>query len=255
MKGQEVKTLDERADERRDFAGGDPARRSRDGDGKIAAPVGPVTGQRGFAQRNGAERRQAPPCSMRDKRPRGGRGAPSGACGRKQKGDAGMTLGEAKSEVLKLLDETKPKVDLTGKLDRFFDMGQKEVALYYPIWREKTYAAEDEKTLPQDCKPRYVIVDGIAHPYTKYSQLPDAFTLRYEAYPADIPDNAPDETEFDLPDEAVLAVIFFAAAQTQSMEYDQRFFQSFYAQYQGKLSNLSGQADGPAAVVTGGCNV
>ena len=301
MKGQEVKTLDERADERRDFAGGDPARRSRDGngkiaapvgpvtgqrdfaqqnggrikpderrgfdggdparrsrdgDGKIAAPVGPVTGQRGFAQRNGAERRQAPPCSMRDKRPRGGRGAPSGACGRKQKGDAGMTLGEAKSEVLKLLDETKPKIDLTGKLDRFFDMGQKEVALYYPIWREKTYAAEDEKTLPQDCcKPRYVIVDGIAHPYTKYSQLPDAFTLRYEAYPADIPDNAPDETEFDLPDEAVLAVIFFAAAQTQSMEYDQRFFQSFYAQYQGKLSNLSGMTDGPTAVVMGGCNV
>lgn len=48
-----------------------------------------------------------------------------------------MTLGEAKSEVLKLLDETKPKADLTGKLDRFFDMGQKEVALYYPIWREK----------------------------------------------------------------------------------------------------------------------
>ena len=93
-----------------------------------------------------------------------------------------MTLGEAKSEVLKLLDETKPKADLTGRLDRFFDMGQKEVALYYPIWREKTYAAEDEKTLPQDCcKPRYVIVDGIAHPYTKYSQLPDAFTLRYSS--------------------------------------------------------------------------
>ena len=229
---------------------------SENGAASTLPPAGATTGQRGFAQRNGAERRQAPPCSMRDKRPRGGRGAASGACGRKQKGDAGMTLGEAKSEVLKLLDETKPKADLTGKLDRFFDMGQKEVALYYPIWREKTYAAEDEKTLPQDCyKPRYVIVDGIAHPYTKYSQLPDAFTLRYEAYPADIPDNAPDETEFDLPDEAVLAVIFFAAAQTQSMEYDQRFFQSFYAQYQGKLSNLSGMTDGPTAVVMGGCNV
>ena len=48
--------------------------------------------------------------------------------------------------------------------------------------------------------------------------------------------------------QAVLAVILFVAAQTQSMEYDHRFFQSFYAQYQGKLSNLSGQADGPAAV-------
>ena len=53
MKGQEVKTLDERADERRDFDGGVPARRSRDGNGKIAAPVGPVTGQRDFAQQNG----------------------------------------------------------------------------------------------------------------------------------------------------------------------------------------------------------
>ena len=53
MKGQEVKTLDERADERRGFDGGAPARRSRDGNGKIAAPVGPVTGQRDFAQQNG----------------------------------------------------------------------------------------------------------------------------------------------------------------------------------------------------------
>ena len=158
-----------------------------------------------------------------------------------------MMLGEAKSEVLKLLDETKPKADLTGKLDRFFDMGQKEVALYYPIWREKTYAAEDEETLPQDCcKPRYVIVDGIAHPYTKYSQLPDAFTLRYRGVSGGhLPDNAPDETEFDLPDEAVLAVIFFAAAQTQSMEYDQRFFQSFYAQYQGKLFKPFGAGGRP----------
>ena len=104
-------------------------------------------------------------------------------------------------------------------------------------------------------KPRLRIVDGIAHPCTKYSQLPDAFTLRYEAYPADIPDNAPDETEFDLPDEAVLAVIFFAAAQTQSMEYDQRFFPELYAQYQGKLSNLSGQDRRPGGNCDGGCNV
>ena len=35
MKGQEVKTLDERADERRGFDGGAPARRSRDGDALI----------------------------------------------------------------------------------------------------------------------------------------------------------------------------------------------------------------------------
>ena len=45
MKGQEVKTLDERADERRGFDGGAPARRSRDGSGKMSAPAGPMTGR------------------------------------------------------------------------------------------------------------------------------------------------------------------------------------------------------------------
>lgn len=153
-----------------------------------------------------------------------------------------MTLGEAKSEVLKLLDETKPKADLTGRLDRFFDMGQKEVALYYPIWREKTYAAEDEKTLPQDCcKPRYVIVDGIAHPYTKYSQLPDAFTLRYEAYPADIPDNAPDETEFDLPDEAVLAVIFSLRRRRRAWNTTSGFSRAFTRSIRASFQTFRGR--------------
>ena len=48
-------------DKRRVFAVGAPARRSRDGNGKIAAPVGPMTGQRGFAagemEPNGDKRR------------------------------------------------------------------------------------------------------------------------------------------------------------------------------------------------------
>ena len=96
-----------------------------------------------------------------------------------------MTLGEAKSEVLKLLDETKPKADPTGKLDRFFDMGQKEVALYYPIWREKTYAAEDEKTLPQDCcKP--VSYTHLVRPNGKIMmEVPPWFYMRLkQAYTA-----------------------------------------------------------------------
>ena len=62
MKGQEVKTLDERADERRGFDGGAPARRSRDGDGKIPAPVGPVTVRavsRSEMEPNGDKRRGA----------------------------------------------------------------------------------------------------------------------------------------------------------------------------------------------------
>ena len=41
--------MEPNGDKRRGFAVGVPARRSRDGNGKIAAPVGPMTGQRGFA--------------------------------------------------------------------------------------------------------------------------------------------------------------------------------------------------------------
>ena len=60
-----------------------------------------------------------------------------------------MTLGEAKKRVLLLLDESKPKNDLTSKLDRFFDMGQKEVALYYPIYKIKPYFDDDDRVLPE----------------------------------------------------------------------------------------------------------
>ena len=41
--------MEPNGDKRRGFAVGAPARRSRDGNGKTSAPVGPVTGQPGFA--------------------------------------------------------------------------------------------------------------------------------------------------------------------------------------------------------------
>ena len=59
---------------RRGFAVGDPARRSRDGNGKIAAPVGPMTGQRGFAA--GEMEAEADKCPQHAAgREDGGRGA------------------------------------------------------------------------------------------------------------------------------------------------------------------------------------
>ena len=58
----------------RGFAVGAPARRSRDGNGKIAAPVGPVTGQRGFAA--GEMEAEADKCPQHAAgREDGGRGA------------------------------------------------------------------------------------------------------------------------------------------------------------------------------------
>ena len=52
--------MEPNGDKRRGFAVGDPARRSSDGDGKIPAPVGPVTARavsRSEMEPNGDKRR------------------------------------------------------------------------------------------------------------------------------------------------------------------------------------------------------
>ena len=54
--------MEPNGDKRRGFAVGDPARRSRDGDGKIPAPVGPATARavsRSEMEPNGDKRRGA----------------------------------------------------------------------------------------------------------------------------------------------------------------------------------------------------
>ena len=54
--------MEPNGDKRRVFAVGDPARQSRDGDGKIPAPVGPVTARavsRSEMEPNGDKRRGA----------------------------------------------------------------------------------------------------------------------------------------------------------------------------------------------------
>ena len=163
-----------------------------------------------------------------------------------------MTYGEAKKRVLHLMDELQPKADLQDKLPAFFDMGQKEVAKYYPIWREKVYGPDDERVLPADCwEPMFVVSYGVMEhwdPLGQFEEFGDSFTLHYKAWPATVNENTADSTELDTPEEAMLAVIYFVAAKSQEMEYDQRFFANFFAEYQGQLSNLSDRAQGVAVV-------
>lgn len=160
-----------------------------------------------------------------------------------------MTLGEAKERLKILLDESNPKSDLTNKFNRLLDAAQKEVALYYPVYKTQAYAAGADKTLPTDCyRPRQVILDDVWHAYSSVESLPDeAFTLRYESKMTDITNSTSDTVEFDLPDEAVLALIYWVAAQCQSVEYDRRYFETFMAEYSSKVASL--EAKGPAAVV------
>ncbi len=164
-----------------------------------------------------------------------------------------MKYGEAKARCLELQDEMKPKADLLEKLPGFFDTGQKEVAQYYPIWREKAYTAEDARVLPADCwKPWTVNAGGVVQTWDQdagFAGLPEEFTLSYKAWPKTITADTPDDEELDTPEEAVLAVIYFAAAACQQMEHDQRFFSTFYSQYQGKMQNLMQDTRSVAVVV------
>ena len=79
-------------EEGRGFAVGDPARRSRDGDGKTSAPVGPMTGQRGFAERKWGSEHVAP--GGGNDRPRGFAAGEMRPNGSKSRGGNGSRVWE-----------------------------------------------------------------------------------------------------------------------------------------------------------------
>ena len=164
-----------------------------------------------------------------------------------------MTYGEAKTRVLKLMDELKPKSDLTDKLPGFFDAGQKEVALYCPIWRTQEYEADSPRVLPEDClEPGAVLAAGkvvCSWPQGRSWELPETFTLRYQARPKTITESTSESEPLEVSEEAAQAVILYVAAKCQEMEHDQRFFQNFFAEYQGALANLSDRVAGAAYVI------
>ena len=180
-----------------------------------------------------------------------------------------MTYGEAKSRVLKILDETKPKADILNKLPSFFDIAQLEVAAIAPL--KKSVILEKGKgkfavALPADFwKLRRVWsidIEGNRTAFDRFFAYPHelrvfiagemTLELEYNARPTTIDENTADEWELELSDEANDAMIFFVAAQCHSTEYDQWFFNSFYAQYQGRLQNLAANEPAVATVVGGG---
>lgn len=168
-----------------------------------------------------------------------------------------MTVGRVRQLVYKLLDESKPKSDLTAKLPQFIDAAQKEISLYCPIQKAMTLAEDVE--VPADFRRvvRVVGPAGMPVDWNLYEGSGEKKVLAkeypaillYEKIPEDIQDTVQDEQELELPERALMAVVFFVAAQCNSLEYDQRFFQSFYAQYQGKLANLSQDVDVPTMTV------
>lgn len=168
------------------------------------------------------------------------------------------TVAQLKTLVLKLLDESSPKNDLTAKIPVFMDTAQKEVSLYCPIraqWR-----AEAGGTVPADVRKVLSVraENGSAVPYQTRTGA-DGLVLEAESYPVlveyekipdDITAGTPQDAPLELPERAVLAMAYYIAAQCNSLEYDQRFFQSFFAEYQGKLQNLANDPEGVQFSVT-----
>lgn len=168
------------------------------------------------------------------------------------------TVAQLKTLVLKLLDESSPKNDLTAKIPVFMDTAQKEVSLYCPI--RAMWIAEAGGTVPDDLRKVLSVrtEDGTAVPYQTRAGA-DGIVLEaasypvlveYEKIPEDITVETPQDYLLKLPERAVLAMAYYIAAQCNSLEYDQRFFQSFYAQYQGKLQNLASDPEGVQFSVT-----
>lgn len=164
-----------------------------------------------------------------------------------------MTLGEAKARLRALLDETGENPPGEGRLERFFEMGQREIALYWPPYKEKAYGEADARVLPEDCDCPLLLrwPKGQAAVFDPAVGLPEegAFLLGYRPKIAAIVPGAAEDTPLTLDEEANEALLFFVAAQCCAMEEDQRYFQNFYAQYQGRLANLSLYPKGPAGVV------
>lgn len=167
------------------------------------------------------------------------------------------SVGQVRALVYKLLDESKPKKDLTAKIPVYMDTAQAEISLYCPVYRTEEYEADD--LLPGGCRRANRVLDEDGRPVDyRVAQLYDGqylqaakypCVLEYEAVPERITDETPDDALLELPEKAALAMAYYVAAQCNSLEYDQRFFQSFFAQYQGKLQNLAAEVNGPAFAV------
>lgn len=141
-----------------------------------------------------------------------------------------MTLGEAKEKTLKLLDEYSAggeitvDEDINMKMNRFFDIAQKDMANYKHIIRTQEIETEEGETeyeLPGDCARLFrVWKKGVMKKYPiiggkLVTSGKDEGTLlvEYFAIPATIDNDTEDGYEFEVSEDAANCLPFFVAAQ------------------------------------------
>lgn len=170
-----------------------------------------------------------------------------------------MTLGNAKILLLTILDEKNAKADVTSKLPIFFSEGQKEIAQYYPVYKAVEFSAGEAMPLPADFyKAAYVqtqsgtYIDFKINNHMLECKNNDGVKLMYEMIVEDMPSNVTDDFILVTQSEAIMALVYYVAAQLNNNEDNMGVFQSYFAQYQGKLQNLLQQPKIAAARVIAG---
>lgn len=151
-----------------------------------------------------------------------------------------MTLGDGKRKVLMLIDEYSSggtitvDEDLNVRMADFFDLAQKNIANYKKIIRSFTPAAPDEP--PGDTPEAGFIAcplpDNFKSPFRVWKNgrrgqdyvftdtavlLPESdigsVVIEYFAIPATIPEDAPDDYEFEVSEDAAACMPYYVAAQ------------------------------------------
>lgn len=122
-----------------------------------------------------------------------------------------MTYKEAKSLLLKTIDEAKPQIETLDKIRDFFNAGQREIALYYPICKSVFYEDNDEKCLPDDCfKVINITYQGKSIAFIiqnkKIICSEDSFTLEYASFPKTLPEKPLDDCILQTQEEAIKAL-------------------------------------------------
>ena len=152
-----------------------------------------------------------------------------------------MTVGQANRLVKALVGEDDFH-DVEDILASYYDIAQREIATTVsPIYRTVKVGCGVIAKLPKDLF-RLISVDrGYERPdKTHIIAIGDGeATVGYYAYPAKLSDDAPQNAEFEVSDNAQSAIPYFAAAQTVLSDSDMRRYYAFMDMYNDILSNAA----------------
>lgn len=139
-----------------------------------------------------------------------------------------MTFGEGKRKVFQLLDEytsggtVSIDADVEQKMADFFDLAQKDVAQTKKLYRTAVLTQEEDGScaLPEDLlelgrvwqngrrTDRYDVIAGRLIP-----EAAGELRIEYAALPATVPENAAEEYEFEVAEDAAACMPYYVAAQ------------------------------------------